>query len=270
MTFPDENANAIRCVDLVRGKHEIVDVTRIFSSTHIHRTVRHQLGRVHQQLRAHAVCLLRNGADVVDVPGHIRRAGDRHEAHFVAPETELVLEVGHIEAALFVDADMLHPADFAPRQLVRVVFHQCRQDDITGTDIQTVGELVDRLGRILGEDHDVIVETRLHKLRDHIARALEHPRRQLGLKSGPPMHVGIPVEELVDLVGNRPEGRRRGRIVEVDVFDLLAAQDRDLGVDTDELIPYVQCRRSCRIRMFCRLNCFRHDHTSQLPHNIPL
>ena len=149
-----ERARAHRGEHLVAAERvevgpEVLDVDR---------HVRHGLGAVDEDERAGRVGHLDHLADRVDRAQRVRDVGERDE---LRAETEEDLEDVEPEQAVVGDRDELEVAvllldEELPRDEVRVVLHLGEHDRVAARDVlpaPRVGDEVDRLGRVAGEDH---------------------------------------------------------------------------------------------------------------------
>ena len=123
----------------------------------VDRHVRHGLGAVDQHERTGRVGHLDHLADRVDRPERVRDVGERHELRLQA---EQHLEDVEPEDAVVGDRDELEVAvalldEELPRDEVGVVLHLGQDDGVAAIDVPPaprIGDEVDRLGRVAGED----------------------------------------------------------------------------------------------------------------------
>ena len=244
----DQGAAPERGVELVRRHRHEVEVARVVMRSHVDRSVRRELGRVDEDATAGGVDPLGQAVDRRHQPGDVggARHGEQGDAPGVAPQ--LPIEVLFVErpvgAGPHVDGARPRP----PRQVVGVVFEQRGEDDCAVVEGHGTGELVDRLGRVLGEHDDIAVRVGVDEPADDIPRRFVDPGAETGLVAGAPVNAGVEGEVPVDRVHHRHERGRRGGVVEVDVRHEPAAERRDALVDPDEVRAAVQHASNVRKR----------------------
>ena len=136
----------------------------------VDRDVRRGLGPVDQHERARLVGELDHVADLVDRAERVRDVRERDQLGLEAQED---LEDVEAEDAVVGDRDELEIAvalldEELPRDEVGVVLHLGQDDDVAAIDVAPaprVGDEVDRLGRVAGED-DLVAVRRVDEARD--------------------------------------------------------------------------------------------------------
>ena len=162
---------------------------------------------------------------------------------------EKLLELVHQEVAVVVDRRPLEHRALAfpqevPRDDVGVVLHD-RQDDLVALlqplAAEGVGDQVDRLGGIAGED-DLFGAAGIEEAAHLFARALVGLGRRIGEIVQAAVHVGVFVGVgVLDAVEHRLRLLRRGGVVEIDkrlAVDL-HAEDREILADAVDVIAAV-------------------------------
>ncbi len=211
-----ERARARRAEHLVPGERVEVGADRL----DIDGDVRHGLCAVDQDQRAGLVGLRGHLGDRVDGAEGVRDVGERHELR-LQPEQD----VEHVlaEDPVVGDRDELEVAvhllrEELPRDEVRVVLHLGEHDRVAARDVAAaprVGDEVDRLGGVAGED-DLVAVGGVDEPGHGGASRLERRRRPLADLVDPAMDVGrvlavVAVERVDDDLGLLA---RRGRIEE--------------------------------------------------------
>ena len=203
---------------------------------HVDRHVRHRLGAVDQDERTCRVGHLDHLGDRVDRAQRVRHVGERDQLRLEAEE-----HLEHVEAedAVVGDRDELEVAvalldEELPRHEVRVVLHLGQDDDVAAVDVGPppgVGDEVDRLGRVAGEDQLVAVGG-IDEPGDADTRGLVGGGRPLADRVDAAMDVGVVLAVVVgDGVDDDVRLLARRRRVEVDqamTVDLLV-EDREVA-----------------------------------------
>jgi hypothetical protein len=158
---------------------------------------------------------------------------------------ELAIIVVFIQSAVGPYVDMDDARLRAERQVVGVVLHHGREDDIVGPELEPAGQLVDSFGRVLHQDGHVLVLAGPDEIQDASAGLLIRPGRELRLEACAAVDAGVVIQESVDAVPNGPERRSGGSVVEVDVGGRAAAQERDNGLEADESLAQGHARDGC-------------------------
>ena len=78
------------------------------------------------------------------------------------------------------------------------MLHDGRDDGVAWGELQTVGEVVDRLGRVPADDGDVVAPVAPGKAESSRPGALVGLGCELGLATGPAMNARVSREELFD------------------------------------------------------------------------
>ncbi len=181
-----------------------------------------------------------------DLAGHVAGARRGHEVRVLAAGQLLegrgeLLEhgggrLGHRQIA---------NTDPLPRQQVGVVLAG-EGDDVRAVR-QRAGQQVDRIGRVAGDDHRIVVAS-IHESANRLAGAFVGSGRGSRLEPGAAMDARVPLQELLDGVVDRLERGRRGRVVEVHVAPGPARDEGHLDVGTDQAQRFAAMDRCARIR----------------------
>ena len=153
-----QRARAHRAEHLVAAEHVEIRADRL----DVDRDVRDRLGPVDQHQRARLVGELDHLADLVDRAQRVRHVGERDELRLEPQED---LEDVEAEDPVVGDRDELEVAvalldEELPRDEVGVMLHLGQDDHVAAIDVPPaprVGDEVDRLGRVAGEDDLVAV-----------------------------------------------------------------------------------------------------------------
>ena len=128
------------------------------------------------------------------------------------------------------DRQIAH-ADPLPWQQVGVVL--AGEGDDVGALGERAGKQVDRVGRVAGDDHRVVVAG-IDEAPNRFARALVGGGRGPRLEPRAAVDARVPAEQLLDGIVDGLQRRRRGGVVEVDVAPRPAGHQRHLDVGTDQ------------------------------------
>jgi hypothetical protein len=225
-------SHAVRRVHLVGAEGDEVEVFWIVRRPDVDGPVGGELGAVGEEAGA---VLVRQRGDLVDrrlVAGDVRGPADRHHPGSTAGSLQLLFDATELHGAARVDGEAHHPGHLAPRQIVRVVLGVGEEHHVVGLQAEAPAELVDHLGGVLAEDDGVVLGGGADELEDPLPAALEDLGRQERLVAGAAVHRGVRVEEAIDGIADLPQGRRRGRVVEVDVAPR-PPQHRHLAIGPD-------------------------------------
>ena len=203
--------------------------------SHVDRPVGRELRRVDEDPGAGGVGEAGEVVHRVDVAGDVGGAGDGKQTDSPVVPDERALERRGVDPALRGHGDVDDVRDAAPGQLVRMVLHDGRDDDVVGPEREPAGQVVDRFRRVLREEDDVLPRIRADEAGHPVARLLEDPRGKERLVSRPPVDVGVPAQELLDRRQHGPERRRARGVVEVDVGAQAPFQDGNSLVHADDL-----------------------------------
>src|SRR5207253_2052165 len=217
----------------------------------VERVVRRRLRPVDDHDRALLVRPVRELLDGVDRSERVRDevVGDYLDLSLGADR----VEIAEIELPVGVDVD--HPEagarslrDVLPGDEVRVVLELRHDHEVAGTEVvqpPRVGDEVERLGRLAGEDH-LAGRGRVDEGRDELSRVLEFGGGSLGERVDAAVHVRVRrlvepahrVQHLPRLLGGhgRIEVRKRLSV------DLLL-EDRKIRPETLSLERGSRCRR---------------------------
>ena len=233
-----QRARAHRAQHLVAAERVEVGAERLDVDRH----VRHGLGAVDEDERAGRVGHLDHLADRVDRAERVRYVGERDELRL---EPQQHLEDVEAEDPVVGDRDELEVAvalldEELPRDEVGVVLHLGQDDGVAAVDVgpaPRVGDEVDRLGRVAGEDELVAVGG-VDEPGDPDTGRLVGRRRLLADRVDPAMDVGV---VLAVVVGDRVDddagllaGRRRVEVDETVAVDLLG-EDREVAAQGDRV-----------------------------------
>ncbi len=155
-----------------------------------------------------------------DAPGHGQQLGTGRgvEGGGDVVDRERALGAALDEAALTAPG---------PGQQHGVVLDDGGDDHVVGGQRQPVGEMVDGLGGVADDHGDVVAVLRAAgEAEGGQAGLLVGVGGQAGLVPRPPVHAGVPRQELLHALGHRRQGVGRGRRVEVQVRPLLPVDDR--------------------------------------------
>ena len=194
----DEHARRARAAgELVRREEDGVLVGQLAvldrrRRVHVDRQVRRGGRIVPERQRAVAVEQDRDGVDVRDDPGHVRRRREGPDLEgAVVVALELVTQVLEVEPPVGVLADHHDVGGgLAPGQLVRVVLEGPHEDDGSGApaELEHAHEPVDRARRARpAEDDDVVVPAADRPVDDPagvLAQLRRPPARGRGLRVG--------------------------------------------------------------------------------------
>ena len=202
---------------------------------HPHGHLRHGLGGVDQRHGAGGASAVHDLLDRVDRAEHVRHVRDRHELDPALGEHRV--ELVERELAGLVDAQVaqLGPgllAEELPGDDVRVVLHVGDEHLVALAHVlpaPRVGDQVDRLGHVAGEDRGGGLPT------DERGDPLARPLEQVGGLAGKRIDAAVDVRVRVAVVGvDRSDHLarllRRGRRVEI----------RDVGVEQREVRANVE------------------------------
>jgi hypothetical protein len=198
---------------------------------HVEREVRRGLGAVDQHDRAGRV---RAGGDVGDRVDRAEHVGDMGDGEQLRPAREQRVELRLDQQAVVVDRHVseLGPRALAqqlPRHEVGVVLHLRDDDEVAGAHVggaPGVGDEVDRLGRVAGEDG--LAGRRTRERGDLVARRLVGLRRQRRERVDAAMDAGAVLAVVgVHRLDHRDRGLR-GR-AGVEVRDAGVREDREVG-----------------------------------------
>jgi hypothetical protein len=239
-----EDPDARRTGDLVPGEHQEVHTGVL----HVDRHLRHGLRGVHEHQRTHLVRTAGDLRDRVDGAEHVRDPGQRD--HLGALVDQLV-DVRQVELAVVGEAEPPQRRTGAlgeelPRHDVRVVLHLGDQHLVALAHAERpagpgerVGDQVDRLGGVLGEDH-LVARRCVEQPGDLVPAALEAGRRLGAQLVHGARDVGVVPLEVVD---HRVDDDLRllGRVGAVEVDQRVpvghrAAQDREVRADHVEAV----------------------------------
>ena len=242
LAAPVQDADPGRAVGLVAGPG--VEVGAELGDVDRHR--RHGLCAVDQDEGAGGVRALDDLGDRVDRPEHVGDVGDGDQLRALR---EQLVEHVEVEQALVGDRHVGQPrAEQLPRDDVGVVLHLREHHEIVGGDVGAtprVGDEVDRLGHVLGEDR--LAGRRVHEGGDGVARALVGVRG-LGrdLVDAAVDRRAIRLVVAVHLLDRRTDGLRSGRSVEI--HEALAREGRELRGGGDREAHYAAAATSSRIQ----------------------
>src|SRR5262245_53404899 len=130
-----------------------------------------------------------------------------------------------------------HLSSAPPRQIVGVVLHHCRKNYAIPAQRVTERELVYRLSSVLPEDDRVGVHVDADEAPYYIVRLVISGSADSRLESCASMHARIVGQELQDRFEHIPEWRRAGGVIEVDIGNQPAIQERQLAVNPDNSLP---------------------------------
>ena len=222
----DQHPGAERCVELVPGEGEVVDVVR----GDVDPPVRRQLGGVDDDPGAVFVGQGGQGPDRQDLAGDVGGAGDGEQADAAVGEFPAEQFQRGGEGGRGDDAAVRHPL---PGQEVGVVF-DVEVEHLAGVhavdDGQAAGQQVQRIGGVPGEDHR-IVRAAAHEVADNGAGVLVDRGADLGGIAGAAVDAGVERQDFVEVGRDHGQGRGRGAVVQVGVADVAALDQRclDLG-----------------------------------------
>ena len=227
-----QRARAHRAEHLVAAEHVEVGTERLDVDRH----VRHGLGAIDQDERAGRVGHLDHLADRVDRAQRVRHVGERDQLRL---EPQQHLEDVEAKDPVIGDRDELEVAvalldEELPRDEVGVVLHLGQDDGVAAVDVAPaprIGDEVDRLGRVAGED-DLVAVGRVDEPRDLDPGRLVCGGRLLADRVDAAMDVGVVLAVVVrDGIDDDLRLLARRRRVEVDqrvAVDLLG-EDREVG-----------------------------------------
>ena len=134
--------------------------------------------------------------NVGHVAGDVGAAGDGDEPHLAGVLAQEPVEVRLVEGPGGVGADVPDLGAGAPGQVVALVLDERDEHDVAGRERQPVGGLVDRLGGVLAEDHDVVAGVAADEAAHGVARRLVGLGRDAALVAGAAVHRGVLVTTL--------------------------------------------------------------------------
>ena len=223
----DQHARPVRCVQLVAGEREVVNPGLGQRDP----PVRDQLRAVDHDPRAVAVRERGQLGQRRALAGDVRRAGDGQQRR--RRGREFGLDGGDRLRAGAARPHGPGPEPL-PRQQVGVVL-DVEVDHAAGRVIRHRGrEQVESVGGVAGEDHHVVAAG-VDEPGDLGPGALVGAGADGGRVAGAAVHAGVERQQLGHPVGDGPQGRGAGGVVEVDVTGGTAAHERNHHVAADDL-----------------------------------
>ncbi len=232
----DEHAGAERRIHFVRRIRDEVKMLRVVVRKDVDGAMRCQLGGVDKNSRSCSVCpacnLVHGRTDSCDV----RRAVERNELELPFVFLNRRLHRRKVEMPIVMHADVDDGCVLSPWQVVRVMFHQRRDDDVARLKVEPIGKLVHALRRVLGEDDAVRVEVCTDELAADVVRTVEGFRCNDGFVSRPSMHPGIPGQKVLDAFQHAPKRRRARRVIQKYITALRTVEHRHHRLDADDVV----------------------------------
>ena len=182
---------------------------------HVHRHVRDRLGSVDQGQRARSMRARHHLGDRIDRAEHVRDVGERHQPHVAT--SQLGVQLLERQLAPLVDLEVAQrraalAAEDLPGHQIGVMLHLGDQHGIARAHVRApprVGDEVDRLGRVLGEDRALRVGA--HERGDGLARAVVGGVRLLGEGIHAAVHVRVVLAQVRRERLDHDRGLLRGR-----------------------------------------------------------
>ena len=166
-------------------------------------------------------------------PGDVGGARDRQEPGSrsgVQGSGNIIGAKRAVPAAL----DVAAPGGPGPGQQVGVVLDNGGHDDVVRRELQTIGEVVYRFGRVATDDGHVVAALAAGEAQDGVPGSFVGVGRPLGFVPRAPVHARVPRQELFNSGQHRWEGRRRGGCVARKVRALLTVDARHQGTVADQ------------------------------------
>ena len=254
----DQRSRPVRGVQLVRRQGDCIEVLGVVVRAHVDGPVRGELGGVDEDPTADGVDLRRHPVHVRHDAGDVRRAGHGEQCDATGVPCQLGVEVLLVHGSVDQRSDVDHLAEPSPRQQVRVVLEDGRQHDRVVGRRHRPGEVIDRLGGVLREHHDVAVGVGADEPADDVASLLEGGGAEPGLVATAAVHAGRQRREPLHRLGHGPQRWGRGGVVEVDVWDEPAVEQRHQLVHADDLVA----QRRVAVGLDSRRRCLH-------PHGVP-
>ena len=218
----------------MRRQGDEVEVLGIVVWPHVEWTVGGELGGVDEDPPAGGVHLAGEPVDRLHHAGDVGRAGHGEQGDAAGVPAQAVVEVVLVQAALGTRPHVDRAGAGPPRQIVGVVLEQRRQHDVAIVDRHGLGELVDRVRGVLGEQHHVAVGVGADELADDLARRLVRLGADPRLVTAPPVDPRVVREEALDRLHHGDERRCAGGVVEVDMGRQSPVEQRHRLIDPDE------------------------------------
>ena len=166
----DQRSGAKRRVHLVSREDHEIQVFGIVVRLDVDRTVGRELGGIDKDACAGRVGLPGQAVDGLHEAGHVRGPAHGDERHAPAVSLEQPIQIVLVETPIAGHRGAHDSRAPSPGQVVRVVLHQGRENDGILRQRIAVRQLVDRLSRVLAEDHRVGVGVGAHETRDGVVR----------------------------------------------------------------------------------------------------
>ena len=208
----------------------------VIGGSDVDAVMRRQLGGVDRDPSPVAMGELGHLVNRGDESRHVRRAADRNQADLAVAALQRMLDRFEVDVSFIREADHHVIAPMPPRQQVSVMLHLGDQDLAAVETCLFGGDSVERIGRALDEDHHLIFFIDAKEFRDQLPRLLVRLGRQPRLVSRPTVNARIEIGERGHHVADPAQGRRAGRIVEVDPGEGRAAEHRNRQVDPRKVL----------------------------------
>ena len=166
----DQRARAEGGIHLVGRKRDVIQMRGVSEVAHVDLAMRGKLRTIDKDLGTGGVGPTGQRVNVGHVAGHIRRPGHRDQPNPPGVPPQKTVEMCIVQRTTVVHADMFHLCLRPPRQIVAVMLHLRYEDDIIRAEVQAPGHLVGGFGRVLAEDHHMLVAVCADKIRDDAAR----------------------------------------------------------------------------------------------------
>ncbi|HRI57152.1 MAG TPA: hypothetical protein PK170_08665 [Anaerolineae bacterium] len=193
--------------------------------------------------RAGRVGLGGQAMDRLDEAADVGRAGDGHQRDAAGVVGQQAVEMRLVQPAIGQRMHVQHPAGKAgaPGQIVGMVLKLGGDHHLVGPGRQAKGELVDGLGGVLAEDHRVGAQISADEVADDLVGLVIGHGTQARLEAGAAVDAGIVGHEALHRVHGLLQHRRAGRVVQVDVRNQAAVQQRHKLVVADDAQEGVGC-----------------------------
>ena len=205
---------------------------------HVDRSVPGQLGGVDEDRSADGVDLPGEAVNRGDHAGHVRRSGDGQQGNSVAVAGELGVEIVLVQRTVESRPDAHGGRSMPPRQQVGVVLEHGGQYDGVVRQGERPGELVDRLGGVLGEHDDVTLGSAPTKCPTASRASSNAAVLRRDLYPVPRCTLAANGKNCSDGVDHRTQRRCRRRVVQVHVTHHPPAEHRDELVHTDNVVSF--------------------------------
>ena len=236
VTWRDEHPGAVRRVHLVTGQGDEIQVAGVVRRPDLDAVMRRELRRVDRDPRAVAMRKLGHLVNRGHEAGDVRGAAQCHQTDPAAGFLQSLLDGVQVDVPFVGEPDHHVSAPVPPGQEVGVVLH-LRDEDLTTVEPRLLGgDPVERVGRALDEDHDLVLLVDPQELRHQVSRLLVRLGREARFVAGAAVHAGVEVGEAVHDVAHAGQGRRAGGVVEVDPRDRGAAEEGHRQVDPGKVL----------------------------------